>query len=177
MVPATDDPVRKLRSALDLIDNQLRPLPAERLIRESIEIYQSRQNELGLAEAYRIYGIFFKSQAVERMQTNYRENGFSDKSASYENRFDKSLEYLGKSRALLEKNGDVSSLPNVHLLLGWTHVQMKNTRAACEAFDESLKVHQLRVARYPATKITLPEEYSSFEQGIADQKARAGCNR
>jgi hypothetical protein len=145
------------------------------LIRESIDIYQSQQNELGLAEAYRVYGIFFKSQAVERMQKIYLENGFFDKSAAYQNRFEKSLEYLGKSRDLLEKNNDLSTLPNVHLLLGWTHIQMKNTGAACAAFDESLKTHQLKIARHPEKQTILPKEYTSFEQAIADQKTRAGC--
>lgn len=177
LVPATEDPAGKLRWALELIDNQQRPIPAERLINEAIGTYTSQKNELGLAEAYRVYGIFFKSQAVERMQVNYRENGFFDKSATYQNRLDKSLEYLGKSRDLLEKNNDLSTLPNVHLLMGWAHFQMKNTDAACAAFDDSLKAHQLKIARYPEKKIVLPKEYSSFEQAIADQKNRAGCKR
>ncbi len=59
-VPYTTDPKKKLSYAVMLYDEQQRPLPAERLIRESIDIFKSENNEKGLAQAYRVYGFFFR---------------------------------------------------------------------------------------------------------------------
>jgi hypothetical protein len=58
MVPYTSDPERKLGWAKELYQNQNRPIPAERLIKEAIEIYQERGDQLGLAQAHRAYGVF-----------------------------------------------------------------------------------------------------------------------
>jgi len=175
LVPATSDPARKLGWAQELFDNQDRPLPAERLINEAIEIYKTQHDELGLAEGYRVYGLFFKSQAVERQQNFYQNNGFQDKSAAYDKRLDKAAEYFYKSLALMQKNNASGSLPNVHLQIALTHWRMNNLGAACTAFDDSLKAYKARMQQHPDTKVVLPEEYSNFEIAVNDLKKRAGC--
>jgi polar amino acid transport system substrate-binding protein len=55
-VVATSDPAVKLRDAQILYAEQQRPLIAERLIREAIQIYEERGDTLGLGHAYRSYG-------------------------------------------------------------------------------------------------------------------------
>src|SRR5439155_17074841 len=49
-VPPTRDPATKLRTATWLFDRQDRPLPAERIIREALELYQKDGDQLGIAE-------------------------------------------------------------------------------------------------------------------------------
>src|SRR3569832_1253737 len=63
LVPETSDPARKLGWARELINNQNRPIPAERLIKEALTIYQAEQNELGEADANRTLAEFYKSDA------------------------------------------------------------------------------------------------------------------
>ena len=50
-VVATSDPHVKLNDAENLFITQNRPLPAERLIREAMAIYQERDDPHGLANA------------------------------------------------------------------------------------------------------------------------------
>src|SRR6267378_1202521 len=73
-VPATTDPAGKLRDATALFDRQDRPLPAERLIREALELYQKNGDQLGVAEAYRTYGFFFRSGSVGGKWSKFYRN-------------------------------------------------------------------------------------------------------
>jgi len=175
LVPSTSDPARKLGWAQELMDNKNRPLPAEKLVNEAIEIYTVQQNELGLAEAYRVYGLFFKSYAVASQQRHYEESGFLDKSATYAKRFEKSLEYFEKSRDLLQKNGDLDSLPNVYVQIGITYTFMNNSIAACNSYDASLKAHQSRMEQDPKLKYELPKEFSDFSDAVVHLKKKSGC--
>jgi tetratricopeptide (TPR) repeat protein len=175
LVPSTDDPAAKLKWAQELVENQGRPIPAEQLIREAIEIYQGQKNEIGLAMAYRVYGLFFKAPAIVRDQIFYKEHGFLDKSAHYETRLQTALEYFDKSRTLLESKTDIGMLANIYLQIGLTHQLMGQTDAACSAFDKSLKVYKGMMTQDLQTKVVLPKDYTSFESGMLDIKRRAGC--
>src|SRR5258706_382617 len=64
-ITAKSDPAAKLHDATDLFDRQDRPLIAEKLIREAIASYQKSNDQLGLANAYRTYGFFFRSASIE----------------------------------------------------------------------------------------------------------------
>jgi tetratricopeptide (TPR) repeat protein len=175
LVPATNDPAAKLGWAQELVENQDRPLPAERLIREAIDIYQEQKNDFGLAKAYRVYGLFFKSPSIVRWQKHYQEQGFSDQSAKYETRLQMALGYFEKSRALLEAHQDVNLLANVHLQIGLTHQLMGQNDAACSAFDRSTAAYKTMMAQDPQAKIAVPKEYTSFDKGMSDIKKHAGC--
>jgi hypothetical protein len=117
-VPASSDPDQKLRDAYMLFDRKDRPLPAERLIREAITIYQEQNKEPALAEAYRAYGFFFRSQAVERWHKHYESSGFLEPGATYENRHDKSIEYFSRAAGILEKYQKHDRLSNIYLNMG-----------------------------------------------------------
>jgi tetratricopeptide (TPR) repeat protein len=174
-VPSTDDPARKLASAQNLVEKQGRPIPAERLIREAIDVYAEQKNEIGLAQAYRIYGIFFNAQAINNWQKYYQENGFMDKSASYETRYQKALEYFEKSLSLAVKNQNIDMPSNLYLLMGFSYQNLKKTDDACRAFDKSLAAHKIMVTQNPQTKISVPKEYSSFENGVNKFKRDLSC--
>ncbi len=65
-VPITFNPAKKLWYAQTLFDENDRPLPAQYLIEEAIEIYKNRNDEIGLADAYRAYAFFLQSNAVAK---------------------------------------------------------------------------------------------------------------
>jgi hypothetical protein len=65
---ASSDPFRKLNDAEVLFEREDRPLIAERLIFEAMEIYQARGDCRGLGASYREYGDLLHS-------TQYLANG------------------------------------------------------------------------------------------------------
>src|SRR5436190_669032 len=99
-VVATDDPAAKLHDAAYLYSKAGRPLIAERLIRQAIDLYEKNNDQLGLAEAYRQYGLFFLSPSIQKWNKVYRDSGFLDKSATFDTRYAKSIEYFEKAAAI-----------------------------------------------------------------------------
>jgi tetratricopeptide (TPR) repeat protein len=175
-VIATSDPAAKLNDAGDLFDRQDRPLIAERLIREAIDTYQSNKDQLGLAEAYRTYGFFFRSPSIEgKWNKYYRENGFLDKSATFDSRYTKSIEYFEKARTIFADNKRFDALTNVDLNMGFTYVAMGNSPAACQAFDKSAESNRENLRQNPTAKPALPKGFSSYEAFVADRKKQYGC--
>jgi hypothetical protein len=91
------DTQAQLREAVDLYAKQDRPVAADKLIREAVNTYLNSGDQLGLADAYRTYGFFLRSQSVEgKWSKYYRENGFLDRSVSFDTRYEKSIDYLEK---------------------------------------------------------------------------------
>ena len=175
-IAATSDPAQKLNDAGDLFENQDRPLPAEQLIREAIEIYQEKNDPLGLAEAYRTYGFFFRSPSIEgKWNKHYRENGFLDKSATFNSRYDKSIDYFERARAIYVENKRFDALTNVDLNIGFTYVAMGNRDAACKAFDRSLESYNENLRQTSGARPVVPRGFSSYEEFITDRKKRYGC--
>ncbi len=175
-IVATSDPAAKLSDAEDLFDRQDRPLPAERLIREAIDIYQEKNDQVGLAGAYRTYGFFFRSPSVEgKWNKIYRANGFLDKSATFETRYAKSIEYFEKARAIYAENKRFDRLTNVDLNMGFSYAGMGNKDAACNAFDRSLESYRENLRQTPGARPIVPRGFASYEEFLADVKKRYAC--
>lgn len=175
-IVAMSDPAAKLRDAGDLFDRQNRPLIAERLIHEAIESYQKNNDQLGLADAYRTYGYFFRSSAIEgEWSKYYRENGFLDKSASFDARYGKSIEYLEKARTIFAEYKRFDALTNVNLNIGFTYEVMGYGAAACEAFDRSLENNRDNLHQISKAKVALPQGFATYEEFLAPHRERAGC--
>ena len=176
-VPATSDPAGKLRDATALFDRQDRPLPAERLIREALEIYQKNGDQLGVAEAYRTYGFFFRSGSVGgKWSKFYRNNGFLERSATFDTRYTKSIEYFEMARAIFSAHQRFDALTNVDLNIGFTFELMGDRQAACQAFDRSRQDNTELLRRKPGTRIELPQGVATYEQFLAPHRQRAGCS-
>ncbi len=174
-IVAISDPAAKLREAGDLFDRQDRPLGAERLIREAIESYQKNNDQLGLANAYRTYGFFFRSSAIEGQWSKYyRENGFHDKSASFDARYEKSIEYFEKARTIFADYKRFDALTSVNLNIGFTYEVMGYREAACQAFDRSLENNRdnLQISK---ARVVLPQGFATYEEFLAPHRERAGC--
>jgi tetratricopeptide (TPR) repeat protein len=175
-VIAISDPAAKLRDAEDLFARQDQPLIAERLIREAVESDQKRNDQLGLADAYRTYGFFFRSSAIDGKWRNYyRENGFLDKSASFDARYEKSIEYLEKARTIFAEYKRFDALTNVNLNIGFIYEVMGYGAAACEAFDRSLENNRDNLRQISNAKIALPQGFATYEEFLAPHRERAGC--
>ena len=171
-VVKSNDPATKLADAKVLIFKLDRPLPAERLIREAIEIYQKQGDVAGLAEAYRIYGFFFKSGAVDHWAFIYRESGFLDKTATFDTRYIKSVQYFNMSKAEWAKIGRHDNDSNLELHKALAYLLMKDTKRACKAYEASLAADREYA---PTGEVKLPPGFTSFADLIQHEKRRAHC--
>lgn len=172
---ATSNPSTMLRDATDRFERQDSPVIAEKLIRQALVSYQKNDDQLGLANAYRTYGFFFRSAAVEgKWAGYYRENGFLDKSASFDTRYEQSIAYFEKARIIFAKNGRFDALTTVNLDIGFTYEAMGYQGAACEAFDRSTESNRDNL-QAPHAKVVLPQGFSTYEEFLAPHRQRAGC--
>jgi hypothetical protein len=176
-VVATSDPAAKLRDAMALFDDAGRPLPAEQLIVDALEQYKASNNAAGLAEAYRVYGLFFRSRSMKHPSyaAHYREKGFLDKTATYDARYDRSLYYLGMAEDIYRKIGGKDMLSNVYFHMGNVNVLKGDSTVACRYYDESLSAQAEFRAAHPDTSVVLPRGTRSFEEALAASKKYAGC--
>jgi tetratricopeptide (TPR) repeat protein len=174
-VPATSDPHKKLNWANELFDRQGRPLPAERFLQEALQEFQRQSDQMGLAKAYREYGFFFKSPAVEKWEKHYRTKGFLDKTATYDARMEKAVESFKKSEELFSALNQYDALTNVQLNLGFTYQTRGELDAACQTFDRSLESHQKNLEQNPNAKVQLPSGYATYQEFITSYKQKAGC--
>jgi tetratricopeptide (TPR) repeat protein len=177
-VPISGTPVGAIKE--NLIWSQGRPLPAERLIYEAIEIYQKQIDSRGLGHAYREYGDFLLSNAVSKSEKYYRENGFRDESVTFENRFAKSKEYFTKAlenyqaaEMQLRKSEKFDELTNLYFNMGWSYYRLGDRNNSCEYYDKSLVAYNENIQRNPSAK---PQVNGSATSAIVSNKTRAGCD-
>lgn len=171
---STDDPAAKLRWAQVLVEDHGRDVLGERLIFEAIAIYKDKKDEIGMAEAYRVYGILLKSPAVARgCVSNSKSRDFIDKSITCENRYTKALEYFEKTIAIDEAT-DTGTPQNIYLLIGLTKEILKDKPGACASFDKAIETDQLRALKHPEVKIQTPKG-KSFSDFMEKIKSESGC--
>ena len=180
-IVATSDPLTKLNDAESLFLRQDRPLPAERLIREAMAIYQERDDPTGLGHAHREYADLLRSRSVSgKWEKVYRENGFQDKSVTFDNRIAKSSEYYSKAieyyeRAEKQHRGadrfDV--LTNVYFNMAWSYLMLDNRARACSYYDRTLEAYAENIKRNPGAKPV--SATGTIPDVVASAKKRAQC--
>ena len=177
LVPTTNDPIEKLAWATELFDRQQRPVPAERLIREAIEICETDKNTVCLGKAYVTYGFFFRSPAIEMTSWSkyYRRSGFFDETATLDNRLVKSKEYFERGISYYLKAKEFDALVNAYLNLGFTYHFLEDQTNECKSYVQSLEYHTKRLAITPDVKVSLPSGVSSFEEYIATLQKKSDC--
>lgn len=164
-VPYTSDPAKKLSYAYQLVQYQGRPLPAEGLIWDAIEIYTKDQNENGLMAAYWTYGIFFQSKAVEDLQKIYERRGFLDKTATFKNRYEKSIEYLNRAEVVATKRHYTNMIANIQYNKSFAYGLNGDMNQACKALASSLEINKKYHNENPSETFSLLDgSKGSFEE-------------
>ena len=177
LVPATSDPAKKLGDAAILFDSQGRPLPAERLIVDAMNQYKAANNQLGLAESYRIYGLFFRSRILNQANyaAHYREKGFIDLVAAYDTRYDRSIYYLELAEHILKGADRLDLLSNVYFHLGDVSVLKGDKAGACKFYNQSIAAQAAFRENDPTASVDLPPDAASFNDKLRASKNYAGC--
>lgn len=174
-IVASSDPQVKLNDARHLFTFQDRPLPAERLIREAIEICEKNADQDCLAEAYLAYGYFFRSDAVQSWEKVYRRDGFLDRTVSFDDRFEKSKEYIEKAKPLIEKSKAYDVQTNAYLNFGAEYERQGKQSEACDMYAKSLVANKKNLETNPKANVVLPKGYSTYADYLATHQKRAGC--
>lgn len=175
-VMATSDPMAKLADAGSLFEEQDRPLIAERLIREAIAICESKPDQSCLAEGYRTYGFFFRSPSISgKWAKHYQENGFLESSATFDNRYQKSIEYFDKALQISTQLERFDEVTSANLNMGFTYELMGQSKLACQAFEASSVSHRENLRRNPNARVHLPKGYATYDDFLLPQKKRAQC--
>lgn len=181
-IVATSDPSTKLDDAADLSMRQGRPLPAERLIREAMAIYEERGDAHGMGNASRQYGDLLRSPAVIRWEMVYRRDGFLDRSITFDNRFEKANEFYRKAinyyqRAEQEhrRTEKYDALTNVYLNMAWAHLNLDERDRACTYYDKTVEAYDENVRRNPGARPYIPPGSGLLPEFIASAKRSADC--
>jgi len=161
---------------------QARPLPAERLIREAIAIYQERDDPHGLANAHREYGDLLRSPAILKWEKVYRRDGFQDKSITFDNRFEKASEFYRKALTYYERAEQQNrqaekydALTNIYFNMAWSHYKLDERDKACGYYVQAVEAYGENIRRNPTAKPYIPPGAGSFSEFIGIEKRRAGC--
>ena len=128
-VPKTNDPAEKLKYSRLLLRDD-RPLPAERLIGESIEIYELRGDRGGLASAQYAYAWFLAGDAVETLEGWYRDNGFRDSPADFDSRRQEAVKYFQLAATGFVQIGNFADAANTYFDLGLAQSRNGNRKPA-----------------------------------------------
>lgn len=173
--PSTDDPAVKLRWASELFSSKDEPVDAEELIRDAIDSYELKRDHLGLAEAYRQYGLFFRSNAVSKFEDYYQREGFLDEKVIFKDRYKKAIEYFNKSKDLFADYGKFDVLSELYVSLAKTYDIMEKRDEACEAFTKSID----SFTRFKHENKEVQEqntlEIANYMEYVNIMKRQAGC--
>jgi tetratricopeptide (TPR) repeat protein len=170
------DPSGKLKEAEELFSSKDEPVQAEKLLHEVAETYGKNQDDLGLAETYRQFGLFYRSNAVNKFEKYYLKEGFLDKTVKFPARYQKSIEYFNKAKEIFSTNRQYAVLSNLQISLAKTYDLMNQHELACTAFDQGLENHL--AFKKSATQDALDlhkEEIANYEEYIGIMKKQAGC--
>jgi tetratricopeptide (TPR) repeat protein len=174
-VPMTFNPNTKLNYADGLLGLD-RPLPAESLIQEAIDIYKKRGDDLGLADAYRNYAFFLQSDAVESWKGFYQKYGFKDRTVTFDSRYQKAMEYFEMARDIYTRYSSYDMLTNIYLSMGKSYYfNFNDKEKACNNFTKSLECYLKFKEENPDETVELPKGFSSYEDYISAAKEEVGC--
>ena len=181
-IVATSNPLAKLNDSEDLFMRQARPLPAEKLIREAMAIYEERGDAHGLGNANRQYGDLLQSPAVLKWEKVYRRDGFQDKSITFDNRLEKAKEFYRKAIIYYERaeqehrrTGKYDALTNLYFNMAWSHLNLDGRDKACGYYDKTVEAYDENIRRNPGAKLHIPRGSGSFPEFIVNAKRQADC--
>jgi tetratricopeptide (TPR) repeat protein len=173
--PSTSDPAVKLKWASENFNSLDQPVKAEEQIWDVIETYKKERNQLGLAEAYRQYALFLRSNTVDKFADHFKEEGFVDSTVTFETRYEKAIDYFNRSKDLYEDYGHIDVISNLYVSLGKTYDLMGKTKEACESFDKGLENYADYRKANPEAQELRSEEMANYEEYIGIIKKQAGC--
>ena|SRR5882724_2109354 len=188
LVPATDDPDKKLSQAYQLL-SVYRPRPARRLIDESIEIYKQQGNTEKLAYAYLVSTDYYRYIASDEYRNFNPEPTAYVKPIPRQSIYGVRTERVLAAHELAEKtykqviadavaaNDNRKALYNYDWLVV-LYGRNAQKREACDTLDQELTLYNnLPPAAKPDLEVLVDKsKYSSVADVIEHAKKDHHCN-
>jgi tetratricopeptide (TPR) repeat protein len=157
----------KLHQAEELYRGEARFLPAERLFREALAIFEQRGDRAGVAETYRQLGFFFRSPVPR---------GIIAPDDFAADRYVTSTQYFLRAASVFGDIGAYDDLSNAYYDLGENYsITFKDAEMACAYFEKSRAAAHEAVRRDPELKVNVPPKFSSFDAFIDDVELQRNC--
>lgn len=132
-------------------------------------------NRLGLAETYRQYGLFLRSNSLTKSKEHYQREGFLDETIHYNTRYEKALEYFNKSREIFAELKNAEMLTNVYLSMAKTYALMNKVPESCENLDKGRKSYAPLKGLQVETREVGVDDAANYEAYITLMQAQMGC--
>jgi len=178
----TDEPFHKLNHAEQLFQRDQRALIAENLIWEAKEIGEAEGDYHLIGNVYYTYARFLVSSSVEKWNKFYRENGFKDESIAYENRKEKSREYLEKAAEFynlgaqkLIQSKEYDKLTNFYLNAASVMQKLDKDEVACDYMDRAIEAAEENILNNPQADPYAPPGYESLQEYLEAMKKSFDC--
>lgn len=172
---STKDPAVMLQRASEEFSRKDDPLAAEEFLRQALEVYRKKMDRLGLAETYRQYGLFLRSNAVSKFEKHYNTAGFLDESVKFTNRYQKAVEYLLKAQEIFEENRKYDTLSTVHISLAKTYARLNRNQEACDSLTRGMASYNAFKKSNPDMKEFHAEEVADYEEYIGILRQQLAC--
>jgi len=172
---STKDPSVMLVWASEEFSSKDDPIAAEEFLQQALEVYRKKMDRLGLAETYRQYGLFLRSNAVSKFEKHYNTVGFLDESVKFTNRYQKAVEYLLKAQDIFEENKKYDTLSTVHISLAKTYAHLDRNREACDSLTKGMTSYNAFKKSNPDMKEFHAEEVADYEEYIGILRKQLSC--
>jgi hypothetical protein len=131
----TNDPHEKIEQAIYLLNSENRPIPADKLLAQAINIFEQNNDQMGLVRAYRARGHFLLSDSVKNSSEFFINHGFFIDGKVYNKREEKAIEYFLKVREILERDSRPLYSAKTQINMTLTEMYAKysdNTQNVCK---------------------------------------------
>lgn len=172
---STKDPAVMLSWASEEFSSKDDPIAAEEFLQQALEVYRKKMDRLGLAETYRQYGLFLRSNAVSKFEKHYNTVGFLDESVKFTNRYQKAVEYLIKAQDIFEENKKYDTLSTVHISLAKTYAHLNRPQEACDSLTKGMASYHAFKKSNPDMKEFHAEEVADYEEYIGILRQQLAC--
>lgn len=172
---STKDPSVMLQWASEEFTKKEDPVKAEEWLQQALEINRKKMDKPGLAETYRQYGLFLRSNAVTKHQEHYNRVGFLDESVKFTNRYQKAADYFVRSRDLFEELKQYDTLSTVHISLAKTYAHLGRQLEACDSLTKGLASYNAYKKANPDVKQFRAEEVADYEEYIGIVRQQLAC--
>ncbi len=169
------NPQERSDYVLDLL-NFGRPLAASNILDEMFNYCEKKNDEQCFVYAYFTYGQFLNSEYVSTYEW-YKKYGYRDKTITFDNISQKSMEYFEKALALAKKHEMDANVSAIYIKIGILQfTRFKDQASACESFDQSLRYNLRFQKNNPGKKVVLPKGFKTFEEYVLQGKKEMGCS-
>ena len=159
LVPYSSDPDQKLSNAFQLI-NHGRPIPAERLATEALTDYEEKKDYSGAANAHKVLGILYKSNAYRSFSKYFKEHG------GYDPTNEKSIKHFRESAEFYKLAGDHWGVSSALVGVGDSYFSEGNNENACKIYKESLATYTNPNAVFTGIIHTWNPRYESYQEMV-----------